>query len=99
MKRLNWTTTSHLEISGTRIPLGTLDLNSSKLQTELQKERAIDRMTGLIWPLVRVRDNLFIDGFIEWIIGRWIREFSNSSGAFLEIGCGDMSLQKYLPRG
>ena len=44
-----------------------------------------------------MRNDLFVDGFIEWTVGRWMSEFVNSDTTFLDIGCGDMSLSRYVP--
>jgi ubiquinone/menaquinone biosynthesis C-methylase UbiE len=38
-----------------------------------------------------------IDGFIEWEIGKLIKNNLQEDSVFLEIGCGDMSLRRYIP--
>lgn len=54
---------------------------------------------SLLWPLFSLHNNLFTGGFIKSNIGKWIRELVRADTTFLEIGCGDMSLRKYLPKG
>ncbi len=51
------------------------------------------------WPLVAARDYLFIDGFIEQGIGRLIKDHINPKTVFLEIGCGNMNMRRFLPKG
>jgi SAM-dependent methyltransferase len=52
---------------------------------------------AIIWPLLKLRNDLFCDGFIEWEVGRLIKKYVGSLTVFLEIGCGDMSLSRFLP--
>jgi hypothetical protein len=49
--------------------------------------------------LIDIRNALLVDGFITREAGRLIRKYASNESVFLEIGCGDMSLRKYLPRG
>jgi len=49
--------------------------------------------------LLRLRDFLLVDGFIEREAGRLIRKYVSNDSVFLEIGCGNMSLRRFLPRG
>jgi len=51
-----------------------------------------------LWTLIKLRNDLFVDGFIEREIGRLIRKYLREDSVFLEIGCGDMSLSRVLPR-
>ena len=52
----------------------------------------------ILWPLVKFRADWFTDGFIERSVGRLIRKYLTPESVFLEVGCGDMSLRKYLPK-
>ena len=61
---------------------------SSKSRTFLKK---------IFWPLIKLRADLLVDGYIERSIGKWIKELLGKETIFLEIGCGDMSLLKFLP--
>ena len=98
-ERLRWTT-QHFSHDRYRIPMGRLELAPSRFQLGLRVEsRATLAIKSLGWPIVRARDDLLVDGFVQWMIGRWIREYADSDPAFLEVGCGDMTLRRYLPRG
>ena len=50
-----------------------------------------------IWPLFKFCSDLLVDGFIEWEIGKLIKKYITKNSAFLEIGCGDMSLRRFVP--
>ncbi|SRR6266545_3944040 len=100
MSRLVWTTKQYSHVGGYRLPIAKIEDTSSRFQPALRTgSREGQRARAILWPLVRARDGLLIDGFVEWQIGRWIRQTADSRCTFLEIGCGDMSLQRYLPRG
>lgn len=53
---------------------------------------------ALLWPIFNLRNWLFVDGFIERWAGRRISRLTDSSVIFLEVGCGNTELSKYLPR-
>ena len=44
-----------------------------------------------------MRSDLLIDGFIEREIGKLIKRYIVEESVFLEIGCGDMSLRRFVP--
>ena len=46
---------------------------------------------GRIWCLIT-------SGFIHRTIGKWIQENIDMNSTFLDIGCGDLALRKYLPK-
>ena len=50
-----------------------------------------------IWPFFKLYADCFIDGFIEREIGKYINKYITKESVFLEIGCGDMSLRKFVP--
>jgi ubiquinone/menaquinone biosynthesis C-methylase UbiE len=58
---------------------------------------SILKVKRMLWPLFKFRNDLMIDGFIEWEIGKLIKKVLKTDTVFLEIGCGDMSLRKYIP--
>ena len=51
----------------------------------------------IIWPLLKIRNDFFVDGFIEREVGKLIKKYITKNTTFLEIGCGDMSLRRFLP--
>lgn len=97
MSRLRWATTRNVSIPGYSIPC------SESLFAEVD-QGAIRRdsksrlfLKSLLWPALKLRSDLLIDGFIESIVGGWISEYVTSDTTFLEVGCGDMSLRRFLP--
>jgi SAM-dependent methyltransferase len=52
----------------------------------------------IIWPLLKMHNDFFIDGFIEYEIGKIIKKYILHNTTFLEIGCGDMSLRRFIPK-
>jgi SAM-dependent methyltransferase len=50
-----------------------------------------------LWPIKRLHDDFFVDGFISRNVGRLIAKYIDKNYTTLEVGCGDMSLRKYLP--
>jgi SAM-dependent methyltransferase len=51
----------------------------------------------ILWPMFHLKENFMCDGFIEWEVGRRIQKHLEPTTVFLEVGCGDMSLLRYLP--
>jgi SAM-dependent methyltransferase len=86
--KINWKTTQYVKIAG--------HLIASALS-----ESTISPTDGghgrLYWKLRKLRDDFLVDGFIEREIGKLIREYSDEKAVFVEVGCGDMSLHRYLP--
>ena len=98
MQPLECTTGEFLQIRNHRIPVGKIGVNPPTGRIGLRKDSlANKRVKSVVWPVVKTRDWLFVDGVIEWVIGRWIRELSDSKMTFLDIGCGDMRLQRFVP--
>lgn len=52
----------------------------------------------MLWPLFKLFKDLLLDGFIERETGKLIRKYMLRETVFLGIGCGDMSLRKYISR-
>jgi len=50
------------------------------------------------WPFLSLRNYWLVDGFIEREIGKLIKKYLNRDSVFLEVGCGDMGLKRYLPK-
>jgi len=100
MSRLEWLTTRAEAVGPHRVP------RAEDLPDQANHPGGVRRDTprlrlvkSLLWPAVSLRDNLIVDGFVERTVGRWIRELAGPETDFLEIGCGDMTLRKYLPAG
>lgn len=98
MNKLTWTTSKYVPIDRYLIPCSD-NLNAQINQdvgvhNDTKTWRTIKRM---LYPLLELKDDLLIDGFIERDISRWIKDSLQSDTVFLEIGCGDMHLRKALP--
>lgn len=99
MNRIDWETDSHEIVGRYQIP------TVSNLTDGYNQGPGIKRNSKIrllvkraAWVLLKLRNDLMVDGFIEWEIGKLIRKYMTPNSVFLEIGCGDMSLKKYLPR-
>ncbi|HWB19868.1 MAG TPA: class I SAM-dependent methyltransferase [Phycisphaerales bacterium] len=57
------------------------------------------RLKRLAWPFVSFTNQWFVTGFLERILGRWMRDHMSPTDPFLEIGAGDLGLRRFLPRG
>jgi SAM-dependent methyltransferase len=57
----------------------------------------IHRIKILFKLLNRVKNYWLVDGWIERAVGLRIRGYINETMIFLDVGCGDMKLEKYLP--
>jgi len=97
--KLNWLMKKYVSIGTYQIPC------AKNLQKQANHNSGIRRnskleliLKKLAWPLVKFRSNLLVDGFIERGVGRWIKEFTTKGSVCLEVGCGDMSLRKFLPK-
>lgn len=53
----------------------------------------------VLWPPLKLWADLFVDGFIERNVEKLIRKYARNDSVFLENGCGDMSLMRFLPKG
>lgn len=53
----------------------------------------------LAWPLKKLHDDLLVDGYIEREIGALIHQYCRPAETYLDIGCGDMSVRRFVPKG
>jgi len=89
-----WTCKQSLKIGEVEVPLN-LPAGGSYIRTNSPLRKVLYRI--LIKPY-RLRSRLFVDGFIERNIGKWINRYSKENDIILDVGCGDMRLYKYIPR-
>jgi len=99
MNRIEWKISTFQKVGKYKIPC------VADLEKGFNQGSGIKRNTKIrlllkqaAWPLWKLRTDLLVDGFVEKEIGRMIRRYCNSETVFLEIGCGDMSLRRYIPR-
>ena len=53
---------------------------------------------GIFLGALRLHNYLFVDGFIEREVNCLLGRYYARGQAFLEVGCGDMSINRFLPR-
>lgn len=99
MNKLSWTTTNRISMGRHDIPCSE-NLHDQRYQAAGIRRASMPKLIvkRILWPAFKLRNDLFVDGFIERDIGRWIKEFVTDNTVFLEIGCGDMSLNRFLPK-
>jgi len=99
LNRLTWQRKSIVSVGTYEIPCAERLMEQTNQKVGIRYDSQAKRVIkSLLWPLFSLRNDLFTDGFIESNIGKWIRELVRADTTFLEIGCGDMSLHKYLVR-
>lgn len=54
---------------------------------------------SFLWPLLKMRNRVLVDGFIERRVGQMICRNLLPSTVFLDIGCGAMELSRFIPKG
>jgi hypothetical protein len=98
MNKIDWQTKTYETVSEYQVPCA-LNLIDGYHQGAGIKRNAKTKFAfkSAIWPMYKLRNDLLIDGFIEWEAGRLIRKYITPNSVFLEVGCGDMSLRKYVP--
>lgn len=98
MNKINWETNLYKTIGKYRVPSVSNLIDGYNQGSGIKRTSKTKLMLKRIfWPLVKLRNDLMIDGFIEWEIGKLIKKYITTNSVFLEIGCGDMSLRKYVP--
>jgi SAM-dependent methyltransferase len=98
MSRISWQLNNYQEVDRYEIP-SVPDLEKGYHQgSGIKRNKPLKLLLKTaIWPLWKLRTDLLVDGFVESEIGKLIKKNIGSKTVFLEIGCGDMSLRKYVP--
>ena len=98
MDKVKWLTNKYRYVENYKIPCAEKLQRQDNQVAGIRCDNKVKRFIKMIiWPFFELKNFLFCDGFIEHCIGRWIRELSKDNKIYLEIGCGDMSLIRYLP--
>lgn len=99
MNKIEWTTDNYVLVNEHKI------LCVNNLKDGYNQGAGIKRLSELqiiiriiLWPLFKFYSGFLIDGFIERNTGTLIHKYILETTTFIEIGCGDMSLKKYLPK-
>lgn len=98
--RICWSTDKFVSIGTERVPCGAA-LEDGYMQGSGVRQSAPFKMwlKRLLYPILQFRNLLLVDGFVKWTVGKMIRRYVDDKTVFLEIGCGDAYLRRYLPKG
>lgn len=98
MNYLKWKTDKTISVGKFRVPYAENIFEKSNQVVGIRKDSKLKlHFKTILWPLVKLRDDLLVDGFIKREIGKWIKEFANEDTVFCEVGCGNMGLLRYMP--
>ncbi|MEH6748175.1 MAG: class I SAM-dependent methyltransferase [Maribacter arcticus] len=99
MNKLFWNPVNIIKIDGSEVPISCMLKNQNNqvagVRHDSQKKLFFKKLS---WPTFKFLTDFFIDGFIEKGIGKWIRNSIKDDSTFLDIGCGNTRLHKYLPK-
>src|SRR5438034_11027814 len=99
MTRLTWNTSEFVVVDGQRITCSGNLADQGRWKAGIRRDmgrRFYLRSAG--WRALMLRNAFLGTGFIDRIVGGWIHKHARSNTTFLEIGCGAMNLERYLPR-
>lgn len=100
MTKIKWQTRESVTVGGHAVPI------ASYLGSGFGQDFGVRRHSDwslavkkALWPFKKLHDDVLVDGFIETDLGSLISRYQRPNDTYLEIGCGDMSLQRHLPPG
>lgn len=104
-QRLAWQTTRSIEVCGITVPVSeSLAVShsgeagwDSYIAGIRPNSKSKSAMKSLVWPILRISQNIFGHQFLQHTLAGWIRKYACDETAFLECGPGDMSLRRFLP--
>ncbi len=94
---IDWKTEEFVEVGEYRIPCSPGLLDQPNQAACVRNDASHYRAKRALWFLAKAYQDLSCDGFIEWDIGRLMNGYIEPDTVLLDIGCGDMSLIKYVP--
>jgi ubiquinone/menaquinone biosynthesis C-methylase UbiE len=97
---LNWKVNKRASIAGYAIPCVDELSDQYEKQEAFYKSRPLYKEIGraIILKYIELRNFFLVDGFIEVEVSKWIKKYAQQNSVIIDIGCGDMSLSKYIPR-
>lgn len=106
MPKLNWTTDRFIEWHGRGIPYAKgLDVSMAE-DSYFGQKAGVRRdsarrlaVKNLLFPVHRVWVHAAGTGFITRVVAGMLRRRIREESTFLEVGCGNMELRRYLPKG
>lgn len=97
--KLNWKSNNYVTVDKQKIPLAYDSENFYNEKEVIRKNsKLIFFLKRMIWPISNFLSYYLIDGFIEKGIGVWIKSSISKESIFLDIGCGNFRLQKYISK-
>ncbi len=101
MNRLKFKLNQSLKVGDYSIPYDP-ELTYQKNQiagSAIRKESKLRSfIKTVLYPVYSLRNYLLVDGFVERKIGKLIKKYIRDNTVFLEVGCGNMSLRRFLLR-
>ncbi|MDA7693779.1 class I SAM-dependent methyltransferase [Flavobacteriaceae bacterium] len=95
LKKIKWISDEFIKIENYKVLVSdnNLKINNSCIRKSTKINLILKK---LLWPFIKSFSFIFIDGFIKEQIGKWIKEAVNNKSVFLDIGCGNFGLHKYI---
>ncbi|HEY0833623.1 MAG TPA: methyltransferase domain-containing protein [Azospirillum sp.] len=98
--RLRWRTDRFVELDGHRIPIAPeVEARPPGWAGLRRQSRRTVAWKRLVWPLYHALLDATGDGFIEWEVGRLLKRHWRPGATYLEIACGALSLERFVPPG
>jgi SAM-dependent methyltransferase len=98
MTRLNWQTPHKISVDSYDVTCSDELYEQAIVDTGIRRDSKIKhRVKTICWPILSLRNKLFVDGFVYRTIAAWAKDFINEETTYLEVGCGNMELHKMLP--
>jgi SAM-dependent methyltransferase len=104
--KLEWTNVGSIPVGPFQVPC------APGIRPEFGPKAGWDQVAGIrtdtarkrlaktvMWPVSSLSNELLGNAYCHRGVGRWVRQSAGADATFLEIGCGPLSLHKYLPRG
>lgn len=98
MNAIKWNTDKTIAVGPYAIPLGPDVEDGHNQGSGCRRNSPFKRaLKQLFYPIMKRREDWFVDGFIEKEVGTLIRQYIRPDSVVLEIGCGDVSLRRFIP--
>ena len=81
MQKINWITYNYIKLGVYKIPTAYSNINTNHLIIR-KNSPIILIIKKLVWPISKLLSDAFIDGFIEKVIGQWIKSSINEQSIF-----------------
>ncbi|MDB5572464.1 MAG: type 11 methyltransferase [Hyphomicrobiales bacterium] len=99
MSELKWTTSHTVNVLGYDIPsVEVLPDGFNQGNTIVINTQVMRALKYFLYPLHSLKADLLMGGFIKRHTGILIERYLDAETVFLDAGCGDMALRRFLPR-